>query len=160
MVGTSNHRSPAGTGARGTIPVGESLAGIPWKLNAPGLSGDSVHFRSFEKEAIIFAEYVGFGHVLKDTREIPVADPSISYAQLRSQDFTDDENGTHRRVNQLLRSAITSEVECGILHRAHSPSEAWRTFKKWQNQDTVSATQNLHQCFLSYTMSPGYPNSP
>ena len=111
MIGTSNHRSPAGTGARGTIPVGESLAGIPWKLNAPVFSGDSVHFRSFEKETIIFAEKVGFGHVLKDTRKIPVADPSISYAQLRSQDFTDDENGTHRRANQFLRSAITSEVE-------------------------------------------------
>ena len=111
MIGTSNHRSPAGTGARGTIPVGESLAGIPLKLKAPVFSGDSVHFRSFEKEAIIFAEYVGFSHVLKDTREIPVADPSVSYAQLRSQDFANDENGTHRRVNQLLRSAITSEVE-------------------------------------------------
>ena len=111
MIGTSNHRSPAGAGARGTIPVGESLAGIPWKLNPPTFSGDSVHFRSFEKEAIIFAEYVSCGHVLKDTREFPVVDPSISYAQLRSQDFIDDENDTHRRVNHFLRSAITSEVE-------------------------------------------------
>ena len=39
-------------------------------------SGDSAYFRSFEKEVIISAEYAGFGQVLKDTREIPVADPS------------------------------------------------------------------------------------
>ena len=89
VIGTSNHRSPAGTArARGTVPVGESLAGVPWKLNPPVFSGDSVNFRSFKKEDIIFAEYVGFGHILKDTREIPVANPSISYAQLRSRDFT------------------------------------------------------------------------
>ena len=59
----ATHRSPAGAGARGAVPAGESLAGIPWKLNPPVFSGDSVHFRSFEKEAIIFAEYVGFGHL-------------------------------------------------------------------------------------------------
>ena len=104
MIGTSNHRSLAGPGARGTVPVGESLAGIPWKLKPPVFSGDSVHFRFFKRDAIIFAEYVGFGYVLKDTREIPVADPSISYAQLRSQDLTHDENDTYRRVNQFLRS--------------------------------------------------------
>ena len=78
MIETSNHRSPAGAGARGAVPDGESPAGISWKLNPPVFSSDSVHFRSFEKEVIIFAEYVGFGHVLKDTRQIPVADPSIS----------------------------------------------------------------------------------
>ena len=154
MMGTSNHRSPAGAGARGVVPAGESPAGIPWKLNLSIFSGDSVHFRSFEKEAIIFAEYVGFGHVLKDNCEIPVADPSISYAQLRSQDYTDDEIDAHRRAFQFLQSAITSEVDRGILHRAHSPTEAWRSLKKWHNLDTVSATQTLHQRFLSYTMKP------
>ena len=80
MIGTSTHRSPAGAGARGTVPVGESLAG-------PVFSGDSVHFRSFKREVLIFGEYGGLGNDLKDT-EIPVADPSISYAQLRSQDST------------------------------------------------------------------------
>ena len=98
MIGTSNHRSPAGAGARGAIPDGESLAGIPWKLNPPILSGNYVHFRSFEKEAIIFADYVDFGHVLKDIIEIPVADPSISYAELRSLGLTDKEIDTHRRA--------------------------------------------------------------
>ena len=155
MVGTSNHRSPADAGARDGIPAGESPAGIPWKLNPPVFSGDSVHFRSFEKEAIIFTEYVGFGHVLKDTREIPVADPSISYAQLKSQGYTDDEIDAHRRAYQFLRSAVTSEVDRGILNRAHSSTEAWRSLKKWHNPDTVSATQTLHQRFLSYTMRPG-----
>ena len=155
MIGTSNHRSPADAGAMGVVPAGESPAGIPWKLNLPLFSGDSVHSRSFEKEAIIFAEYVGFGHVLKDIRETPVADPSISYAQLRSQGYTDDEIDAHRRAYHFLRSAITSEVDRGILHRAHSPTEAWRSLKKWHNPDTVSATQTLHQRFLSYTMRPG-----
>ena len=80
MIGTSNHRSPVGAGARGAVPADVSLAGIPWKLNPPVISGDSVNFRSFKKEAIIFTEYVGFGHVLEDILEIPVADPSISCA--------------------------------------------------------------------------------
>ena len=111
MIGISNHRSPVGAGARGAIPAGESLAGIPLKLNPPGLNGDSVHFCSFEEEATIFAEYAGFGHVLKDICEILVADPSISYAQLRSLDFTDEEIDTHRRAYQFLRSSITSEVD-------------------------------------------------
>ena len=111
MIGTSNHRSPAGAGARGAVPAGESPAGIKWKLNPPVLSGDSVHFRSFETEAITFAEYVGFGHDLKDTRGIPVADPSMSYAQLRSIGYTDDEIDAHGRAYQFLRSAIMSEVE-------------------------------------------------
>ena len=155
MIGTSNHRSPADAGARGAVPAGESPAGIPWKLNPPVFSGDSVHFRSFEKKAIIFAEYVGFGHVLKDSHEIPVADPSISYAQLRSQGYTDDEIDAHRRAYQFLRSAITFEVDRGILHRAHSPTEAWRSLEKSHNLDTVYATQTLHQRFLSYTMRPG-----
>ena len=155
MIKTSNPRSPAGAGARGSVPAGESPAGIPRNLNPPVFSGDSVHFRSFEKEVIIFAEYVGFGHVLKDNREIPVADPSISYAQLRSQGYTDDEIDAHRRAYQFLRSAITSEVDRDILHRAHSPTEAWRSLRKWHNPDTVSATQTLHQRFLSYTMRPG-----
>ena len=124
MIGTSNHRSPAGAGARGTVPVGESLAGIPWKLNPPVSSGDFVHFRSFKKEDIIFAEYVGFGHVLKDTREIPVvADPSISYAQLRSQDFTHDDsrvssifNSTwHRTLLAGFPSTTGNSVSCPFL---------------------------------------------
>ncbi|CAN0023551.1 unnamed protein product, partial [Ascophyllum nodosum] len=154
MIGTSNHRSPAGAGARGAVSAGGSLAGIPWKLNPPVFSGGSVQFRSFEKEAIIFVDYVGFGHVLKDARKIPVADPSISYAELRSLGFTDDEIDTHRRAYQFLRSAITSKVGRGILHRAHSPTEAWKNFQKWRNPDTVSFTQGLHQRFLSYNMRP------
>ena len=100
MIGTSNHRSPAGAGARSTVPVGESLTGIPWKLNPPVFSSDSVHFGSSKKETIIFAEYVGFGPVFKDTREIPVADPFISYAQLRSQDCTHDDS----RVSSIFNS--------------------------------------------------------
>ena len=83
MIGTSNHRSPADAGARSAVPAGESPAGIPWKLNPPVFSGDSVHFRSFEKEAIIFAEYVGFGHVLEDTREKSQLPKSVSIPAIR-----------------------------------------------------------------------------
>ena len=89
------------------------------------------------------------------TCEILVAHSSISYAQLRSLDFTDDEIDMHRRTYQFLRSIITFEVDRGILHRAHSPTEAWRNLKKWHNPDTVSATQTLYQRFLSYIMRPG-----
>ena len=128
MIRTSNHGSPAGAGARGAVPTDESLAGIPWKLDPLVFNNNSVHFRSFEREAIIIAAYVGFGHVLKYIPEIPVADPSISHAELRSLGFANDEIDTHRRAYQFLRSAITSEVDRGILHRAHSPTEAWRNF--------------------------------
>ena len=49
MIGTLNHRSSTGAGARGVVPADESLAGIPWKLNPPVFSGDSAHFCCFEK---------------------------------------------------------------------------------------------------------------
>ena len=68
MIGMSNHRSPAGAGARSTGPTSESLAGTPWKLNPSAFSGSSVHLRSFKNVVVmIFTEYVGFGHVLKDS---------------------------------------------------------------------------------------------
>ena len=157
MIGTLNHRSPAGAGARGAVPAGESPAGIPWKVNPSVFSGDSVHFQSFEKEAIIFAEYVGFGHVLKDTREIPVADPSISYAQLRSQGYTDDKIDAHRRAYQFLRSAITSEVDRGILYRAHSPPGAWRRYRICHTNSPPTLSLLHHE---TRPKSPGYSNCP
>ena len=64
-IGTSNYRSRAGAGGRGAVPAGESLTGILKTPNPPVFSGESVHFRSFEIEAIIFAEYVDFGPALK-----------------------------------------------------------------------------------------------
>ena len=124
MTGKLNHRSPAGTEARDAVPACESLAGIPWKLNPSVPTDGFVHFRSFDKEAIIFAEYVRFGRVIKDSCEIPVADPSISYAQLSSLSFIDDEIDTHRGAYQFLQSALTSKVDRSILHRALSPTEA------------------------------------
>ena len=78
MIGKPIHRSPAGAGARGAVLTDESLAGIPWKLNPPVFSSDSAPFRTFDKVVIIvFAGYVGFDHVLKDTREISAVDSSI-----------------------------------------------------------------------------------
>ena len=60
-----------------------------------------MYFCSFEKEATIFAEYIGFGDVVKSTREFLVLNPCISYASMRSHGFIDGENYTHRKVCQL-----------------------------------------------------------
>ena len=102
-----NRQSSASAGARDDARAGESLAGIPWKLNPPVFGGDAVHFPSFEKETIVFAEYVRFGDVFKGTREIPVANPSIPYyAQLRSFGFfTDDEiDGSMKKPKRVAYS--------------------------------------------------------
>ena len=166
MAGTSNDRSPAGAGARGADPAGELLAGILWKLNPPVFSGDSVHFRSFEKVDIIFAEHIGFGHVIKDTREIPVADSSISYAELRSLGFTDDEIDTHRIAYQFMQYAIMSEVDRGIFHRAHSLTKAWKNLNKMAQfrygicQTNSPPTLSLLHHHETRPKLPGYPNSP
>ena len=88
-----------------------------------------MHFRFIDKKAIIFEEYVDFGDVHKGMREIAVVNPSISHAQMRSLDFTDDEIDTNRSQNiSILRSAITSEVDRGILHPVHSPTGVCKTF--------------------------------
>ena len=81
----------------------------------------------------MFADCFGFGNVFADTREIPIANPSLSYAQIKSLGFTDDEIETHRKAYQFLRSALTSEVDRGILLHAHSPAEAWANLQTWHN---------------------------
>ena len=90
----------------GTVPVGDSLAGIPWKLKPPVFSGDSVHFRSSRKEAISYLlkmlALAMFSKTLVVKSQLPIL--PFSYAQLRSQDFTHNENDTYRRVNPFLRS--------------------------------------------------------
>ena len=85
---------------------------------------------SMSPMGLSWTNYIGFDDVLKDTRESPVADLSISYAQMRSLGLTDDEIDTRRKAYQFLRSTITSEVDRGIPHRAHCPEKARRNLKK------------------------------
>ena len=103
----------------------------------------------------MFAEYFGFGDVFTDTREVPIANPPLFYAQIRSLGFTDEEIETHRKAYQFLRSALTSEVDRGILLRAHSPAEAWANIQTWHNPKSIAATQALHDRFQTYSMKPG-----
>ena len=103
----------------------------------------------------MFADCFGFGDVFADTREVRIANPSLSYAQIKSLGFTDDEIETHRKAYQVLRSALNSEVDRGILLRAHSPAEAWANNQTWHNPKSIAATQALHDRFQTYSMKPG-----
>ena len=71
----------------------------------------------------MFADYLRFGNVFAGTREVPIAHQSFTYAKIKSLDYTDDETETYRKAYQLFRSALTSEVDRGILLRAHSPTK-------------------------------------
>ena len=95
----------------------------------------------------MFAHCFRFGNVFADTREVSIANPSLSYAQMKSRGYTDDEIETHRKAYQFLRSALTSEVDRGILLRAHSPAEPWANLQTWHNPKTIAATQALHDRF-------------
>ena len=128
---------------------------LPWKLSPPVFDGDSLKFRSFRKEATTFADCCGFGDVFEGNREIPIADGALTQAQVRLRGFTDAEIERHRKAYQFLRSALSSEVDRGILLRANSPTEAWRNLESWHNPKSISATQALHDRFQSYSMKPG-----
>ena len=97
---------------------------LPWKLNPPMFDGDSLTFRSFRKEGTTFADCCGFGDVFEGNREVPIADGALTYTQIRSRGYTDAEIERHRKAYQFLRSALSSEVDRGILLRANSPTEA------------------------------------
>ena len=64
------------TSLRDVQPVVEPH--VPWKLNPPVVSGDSSDYASYRKEALVFAEYVGFGDIFICLGDVPVAEPSIS----------------------------------------------------------------------------------
>ena len=142
-------------GARGAYPAGELHSHIPWKLTPPVFSGDSSDYLSFRKEALIFAEYVGFGEVFTLLKEVPVADSSFSTQQMRNLGYIDDEIDLHRKAYQFLRSSLKSKVDLNILYRARSPAEAWLKLESWHNPRTIAATQSLNQRFQTYTMKPG-----
>ena len=126
----------------------------PWKLNPPVFSGDSSDYLSFRKEALVFAEYVGFGYVFIRLRGVPVAAPSISAQQMRDMDCTHEEVDQHRKVYQFLRSALKTKVDINILYRARSPAEAWIKLEPWHNPRTIAPTQSLYQWFQDFTMRP------
>ena len=134
--------------------VGDPIA-MPWKLNPPMFDGDSLEFRSFRKEATTFADCCGFGDAFERNHEVPIADGALTYTQIRSLCFTDAEIERHRKAYQFLRSALSSEVDQGILLTANSPTEAWRNLESWHNPKSISATQALHDRFQSYFVKPG-----
>ena len=78
----------------------------------------------------MFADCFGFGDVFADTREVPIANPSLTYAQIKSLGFTDDEIETHRKANPFLHSTLISEVDRVILLRADSPPRHGQTFER------------------------------
>ena len=127
---------------------------LPWKLNPPMFDGDSLKFRLFCKEAPTFADCCGFSDVFEGNREVPIADGALTYTQMRSRGYIDAEIERHHKACQFLRSALSSEVDRGIL-RANSPTEAWRNLESWHNPKSISATQVLHDRFQSYSMKPG-----
>ena len=127
---------------------------MPWKLNPPMFDGDSLKFRSFRNEATTFADCCGFGEVFEGNHEVPIADGALTNTQIKSLGFTDAEIERHRKAYQFLRSALSSEVDRGILLRANSPTEAWRNLESWHNPKSISATQALHDRFQSYYMKP------
>ena len=103
----------------------------------------------------MFADCFGFGDVFTDTQDVPVAKPSLTYAQIKSLCFNDDEIQTRRKAYKFLRSALTSEVDRGILLRAHSPTEAWTDLQTWHNPKSIAAPQAFHGRFQTYSMKPG-----
>ena len=153
-VGQQVHRPLPIAGTRGMSSAGDPIT-MPWTLNPPMFDGDSLKFRSFRKEATTFADCCGFGEVLEGNHEVPIADGALTYTQIKSLGFTDAEIERHRKAYQFLRSALSSEVDRGILLRANSPTEAWRNLESWHNPKSTSAAQALHDRFQSYFMKPG-----
>ena len=154
VVGGQAHRPLPIAGTRGMSSAGDPIT-LPWQLNPPMFDGDSLKFRSFRKEAAMFADCCGFGDIFEGNREVPIADGALTYMQIRSRGYTDAEIERHRKTYQFLRSALSSEVDRGMLLRANSPTEAWRNLESWHNPKSISATQALHDRFQSYSMKPG-----
>ena len=101
----------------------------------------------------MFADCFAFGDdVFGGNREVPIADPSLSYAQIRSRGFIDNDIERNRKAYQFLRTALSSEVDRGILLRANSLTEAWRNIESWHNPKSISANQALYDRFRSYFM--------
>ena len=103
----------------------------------------------------MFADCFRFDDVFANTREVLIANQSVTYANIKSLSFTDDEIETHQKAYHFLRSALTSEVDRGILLRAHSPTEAWTDLQTWHNPKSIAAPQAFHGRFQTYSMKPG-----
>ena len=110
---------------------------------------------SFRKEALMFAEYVGFGDVFTRLRDAPVADPSISTQRMRGSGCTNDKIDRHRKAYQFLRSTLKSKINLYILYRAPPPAEAWVNLESWHNPLTIALTQSLYHRFQCLTMRLG-----
>ena len=79
-------------------PAGESHLNVPWKVYSPGFSGDSSDYLSFMKEALLFAEYIGFGDVFTILKKVPVGDTSLTTQQIRDMGYSDDEIDMNRNA--------------------------------------------------------------
>ena len=78
-VGEQAHQPLPIAGTRGLSSASDPIT-LPWKLNTPVFDGDSLKFRPFRKEATTFADYCGFGDVFEGNRQVPIADPALTYA--------------------------------------------------------------------------------
>ena len=79
-------------------PAGEPHLSVPREENPPVFSGDSSDYLSFRKEAILFAEYVGFGDVFTILKKVPVGDTSLTTQQIRDMGYSDDEIDMNRNA--------------------------------------------------------------
>ena len=60
-------------------------------------SRDPSDYLSF-KEALQFAEYVGFGDVFTILKKVPVGDTSLTTQQIRDMGYSDDEIDMNRNA--------------------------------------------------------------
>lgn len=104
-------------------PTGESHLNVRlMESNSPVFRGDSSDYLSIRKEALLFAEYVGFGEVFTCLRKVPVGDTSLT------------------------------EVDLNILTQARSLTEAWLSFEPWHDPQTIASAQSLLLRFQMYAM--------
>ena len=93
-------------GARGVNTAGESHLSVPWKVNPPVFSGDSSDYLFFRKEALPFAEYVGFRDVFTILKTVPFGDTSRTTQQIRDMGYSNDEINIHRKACRLLKAKL------------------------------------------------------
>ena len=92
---------------------------------------------------------------IRGNREVPIADPAPTYAQIRSRGFSDAEIEKRHKVDEFLSLAVSSEGDRGILLRVNFPTEACRNHESWHKPKSISATQALRDRFQSHSMKPG-----
>lgn len=90
-------------GGRDLGPTGEPII-FQWKLNLSVSDCNTIKFRAFKKEAVVFGDCCGFGDIFGD---FPIANGELSSTQTRVLGFSEDGIETYRKAYQFLRSALT-----------------------------------------------------